>query len=206
MPLIRAALLAVIALGCSSDPVPPTEASERPETFPVPRSGADRLGAHFPEQALGAWPEAPLALSGDSAARATLVRWWTDTCPFCEASLPALEELAREYGPRGLATVGVYHPKPPRPTVAPAEALRAARERGYSGPVAIDADWRALSELWLDTGSRNATSASFLLDSEGVVRFVHAGPEFHRSEEAEHAQCDEDYRALARAVEALLAE
>jgi len=111
--------------------------------------------------------------------------------------------MRTELGVRGLQVVAVYHPKPPR-AVDEETVAAAATERGYHGPLAIDADWASLRAIWLDTGRRAATSASFLLDGDGVVRFVHPGPEFHPSDDPEHASCDRDDHDLRRAVIHLL--
>jgi len=207
----------LLLLACCSGPVtepdPPRAEPAAPAADPVgaapamprPRAGADCLGARFPWARL-AWSDvaAPVPDAEEGGPRATLVRFWTDTCPYCVASLPALDELRRRFGPRGLATLAVHHPKPPRPVER--DAVRgAARARRYHGPLAADPDWTALRALWLSTGSRTATSASFLLDAAGRVRFVHPGPEFHRSTDAEHARCQRDFDELVRAIEALLA-
>jgi hypothetical protein len=170
--------------------------------MPVSRSGADRVGAQLPSSIeLSTADSSPVP-------RATLLRWWTDTCPFCVASLPALEQLRVTYADRGLQTIAVYHPKPPRALDSvDIEMVRAdALERGYSGRLLMDAEWSSLKELWLSTGKRSATSASFLCDANGVVRFVHPGPEFHRSDDSAHALCDEDFRALEQAVQFLLTD
>jgi thiol-disulfide isomerase/thioredoxin len=42
-----------------------------------------------------------------------LLRWWTEGCPFCTATAPALLSLQKEYCAKGLEVIGVYHPKPP---------------------------------------------------------------------------------------------
>ena len=163
--------------------------------MPEPRAGGDRLGVSIA-------PYLPVKLD----APATLVRWWTDSCPFCEASLPALEELRTRYAPAGLATLAVYHPKPPR-EVDEAEARATALRLGYGGHVVVDPEWKGLRGLWLDTapeGGRPATSASFLVDAEGIVRFVHPGPEFHPGGPPEHARCRADFAALDAAIRALL--
>lgn len=173
--------------------------------MPAPRGGHDVLGrdvsALWPERWLGERP----AFGTADAPRATLVRFWTDTCPFCVRSLPAVEALREEFADGGLATVGVYHPKPPRP-VSDAAVVEAARVRGYTGPVAIDPDWAMLEALWLNGPRRAATSAAFLLDAQGRVRFVHPGPEFFFSDEPDDAAADADARALRQAIEALLGE
>jgi len=171
-------------------------------TMPVPRDGADLIGAALPSGL-----ERGLDASGN-APRVTLYRWWTDKCPFCVASLPAIEELRLAFADRGLETIAVFHPKPPiRSGEIPLASIReAAAARGYHGRVATDLDWNLLRELWLDSGTRRATSASFLCDQNGIVRFVHPGPELHRSADTQHELCDADYRALEQAIETLLAE
>lgn len=141
------------------------------------------------------WLDAPFALRGPEAAPATLVRFWTDQCPFCARSMPVLESLRRDLEARGLRTLAVYHPKPPR-LVPPEEVRAESEELGYHGPLATDLDWRALRALWLDAAPRPATSATFLLDSAGRIRHVHPGPELDPE--------DEEYRALVAAIEALL--
>ncbi len=151
------------------------------------------------------WLNTPDAEPVDVTGRVTLVRWWTDSCPFCAASLPAIEGLTRRYGQAGFQAIGVYHPKPRRHVEA-AEVLRSARALGFSGPVATDLDWATLDRLYLSTGDRPATSVSFLLDREGVIRFVHPGPEFRPTDDPAMAEINRDYEDIRSAIEALLAE
>lgn len=199
------ASLSCLLAGCadSSAPGPGRESAARLE--PGPDVEEDRaaltppLGRSVVADLPQRWIGPPQTFGPEQPARATLVRFWTDTCPFCEASLPAVEALRQEFGARGLATVGVYHPKPPR-AVSDEQVEEAATRLGYHGPLAVDEQWAALESIWLGTGERQATSASFLLDAAGVVRFVHPGPEFHPSQEPGHADCDADYQALREAI------
>src|SRR3954469_1772358 len=92
----------------------PTTAPATRPAVPASRGGADLVGTKMPPaSAFGRW----LNTDGDRpppAGQVTLYRWWTDTCPFCAASLPAIETLRLRYGPQGFRVVAVYHPKPPR--------------------------------------------------------------------------------------------
>ena len=63
-----------------------------------------------------------------------------------------------------------------------------------------------LRRLWLSTGGRDATSVSFLVDREGVIRYVHPGPDFFPSSDPAEARQDADYRDVEQAIQALLAE
>ena len=196
------ALAAAISSACSGEPAPPDADLA---AFPTSRSGMDLIGKAVIADLDVRWPREALLSAGTPGPPATLVRFWTDTCPFCRASLPALEALREEFMPRGFETLGVYHPKPPRATVDE-DARSAADSLGYHGPIAIDEDWSALKAIWLETGQRDATSFSFLLDGAGRIRFVHPGPEFHASSDEDHALCDQDFSDLRLAIQHLLAE
>jgi thiol-disulfide isomerase/thioredoxin len=180
-------------------------------SIPAPRAGADRLGEAVEATAIERWIGDPLSFAGPSAGRATLIRFWTDSCPYCEASLPALERLRTTYASSGLATLAVYHPKPPR-DVDDDEVVRAAAGRGYHGRLAVDRDWRFLERVWLKgTSARAATSASLLLDARGTIRFVHPGPVFFPAGEThgsgpEWDAAASDFADLETAICALLGE
>lgn len=175
------------------------------ETLPQQRGGQDRVGKRFPKLNFGRWigvEEQPLE---PKRVRATLYRWWTDTCPYCRSSLPAIEKLRREYASKGLRIVCVYHPKPPR-KVSDEAVIAVAKRYGYHGPVAVDADWSRLTKAYLSSGQRAATSVTFLVDERGVTRFLHPGPVFFASEDPQHARENADYQLLKRAIEALLVQ
>ncbi len=102
-----------------------------------------------------------------------LVRWFTDGCPYCAATAPTLVALHDELAGRGLRVVGMYHHKSDEPLTV--DDVRALADRfGFRFPVAIDRDWRTLRRWWLDA-HEGWTSVSFLIDRQGVVRFVHTG-------------------------------
>lgn len=196
-------------------PSPPTAAANEAATgtraaetqgLPAPRAGGDRVGQPAPAWGELEWIRSePLALE-DLRGKVVLVRFWTDTCPFCRASAPALRALDEEYRDRGLVVIGMYHPKPHGTVRAAADVERVSDEWGWRFPVALDTDWATLRRFWLDSGRRRATSSSFLLDRTGTIRFVHPGPEFHPGGPADHGQCRRDHADLRAAIESLLAE
>ncbi|HEY7413422.1 MAG TPA: TlpA disulfide reductase family protein [Vicinamibacteria bacterium] len=157
-----------------------------------------------------AWPSrrwvqgGPLELEG-LRGKVVLVRFFMgQDCPYCRGTAPALNALAEEFGPRGLVVVGMYTPKPrPRPATDE-EARGHARAHGFAFPVAVDDDWAALKRLWLDrVPGADFTSASLLVDRQGVVRHVHPGGLF--APDAELPAARADYRAMRAAVERLVA-
>jgi hypothetical protein len=171
---------------------------------PMSRGGRDLIGKDAREILPAEWLSALAPPAGTGEARALLVRWWTVNCPHCRVSLPAIESLRGEFEARGLATLAVFHPKPPR-DVDVAAARESAFDLGYGGPVAVDPQWALLRELWLDDANRGATSASFLLDHTGTIRFVHPGPQFQRTDHPLLAADRADFDALYAAIEALTA-
>jgi len=157
-----------------------------------------------------AWPElrwvqgGPLALS-DLRGKVVLVRFFTDPdCPYCSATAPALNGLHVEFGGRGLVVVGFYTPKPsPRATTVE-HVSKVAQKYGFSFPVAVDDEWKALRRLWLDRADSGWTSASLLIDRKGVVRHVHPGGVFAKDSPDPDAR--RGYAEMREAIEALLTE
>ncbi len=173
-------------------------------TLPKTKVGADVVGTRLPLEALR-WLNTDDGATPKLDASVTLVRWWTDSCPYCASSLPAFAELEAAYSDDGFQTIAVYHPKPPR-AVKNEVVLNAAKRIGYGGYIAVDDDWDVLRACYLDTGKRPATSVTFLLDSAGTIRYIHPGPELRPGigpgESALQAQYDE----MRQAIEALIAE
>ena len=175
-------------------------------TLPAARGGQDVVGTAMPPLHFDRWLTA-----GEQPGRApkkgrvTLYRWWTNTCPYCEASLPAIEKLRSRYAEDGLAVVAVYHPKPPR-AVADETITTMARRLGYHGTIAVDEDWSELKRFYLAGRARRATSVSFLVDASGTIRFVHPGPVLFPSDDPAFARENADFHLLDEAIEAVLAE
>ena len=168
-------------------------------------AGAEMIGKPAPAWSFERWlrsaPLSPEALRG----KVVLVRWWTDGCPYCEATLPALETLRQRYAGRGLVVIGAYHPKPPR-AIMDRRITRTATRLGFEGPIAVDQGWSTLERYWLaGHPERGWTSVSFLIDRAGNVRWLHGGGEYHPASGPEHAGCDLEYRGLEKMLTDLLA-
>ncbi|MCZ6689155.1 MAG: redoxin domain-containing protein [Planctomycetota bacterium] len=171
-----------------------------------PAEGAELIGSEAPKWDNELWIHSdPLKLQ-DLRGQVVLVRFWTDTCPFCEASAPALGQLHSEYGSKGLKVIGMYHPKPPRDE--PLSSVKKSAERlGISFPIAVDNDWATLRKYWTGSSTRRGyTSVSFLIGKRGKIRHIHPGPEFHADPTGEHPVCEKEFRRMERWVQKLLAE
>lgn len=175
--------------------------------------GADLIGAPLPDWPaldwLGGKPPAPADLRG----KVVLIRFWTDTCSLCENTAPALNEFHERCRDRGLAVIGMYHPKPaPLPSGVPRDDGRAervaaaARRLGFQFPIALDLEWKALNAFWLAKGKKSFTSVTLLLDRQGRLRHIHPGGEFHAGGGKEHEACEREYGQMKAWIEWLLKE
>jgi thiol-disulfide isomerase/thioredoxin len=212
MFVIGSAILAIL-MSVVAAVAPSTVQDDSPrliETLPAERGGQELIGRKWPaiefDRVIG---EREQGSSNDEAELAvTLYRWWTSGCPYCERSLPAIERWREKYESRGLRTVAVYHPKPPRDVseVSDEFIVRAARSLGYAGVLALDSDWSKLRIATRGWRERSATSVSFLVDHKGVIRFVHPGLDYFPSDDLEHERQHRDHELLEAAIKALLEE
>jgi peroxiredoxin len=220
--MVRRAIPSLIAVlvGCGNTPAPePTAAPKAAAAAPAatattpPAAGpsptdpeakaavAALIGTTPPEWHAERWMGSPPLALASLRGSVVLVRWWTAGCPFCSTTAPALRAFDKDYGPRGLRVVGMYHHKEATP-FDPAVYEETATKYGFTFPVAFDPEWHTL-ESWLrdakgtkvDTGW---TSVTFVLDKRGVIRHVHPGGSYVEGEPA-HAE-------LRAVIERLLAE
>jgi peroxiredoxin len=168
-------------------------------------AAATIIGVPAPDWGELAWVQGgPLSLS-DLRGKVVLVRFFTDPeCPFCSATAPALNEFDRDFRARGLVVVGFYTPKPrPRP-VSVEDVRRTVTAYGFRFPVAVDDEWKALRRLWLDRSpGAGWTSASLVIDRDGIVRHVHPGGVF--AKDSADPQARRDYDEIRATIETLLA-
>lgn len=205
----------LLACGVSGDLAPSIPSAP----LAAPTTGAEQLGAPASDFEVEGWivdgavVDADAITLADLTGRVVLVRFWTDTCPFCRATAPALVELDRDFRDRGLVVLGLHHPKP-RPRSDTAEPIedfgrriaRAAHDWGMRFPIGLDRHWRTIDRWWLGDAERSATSASFVLDRQGIIRWIHPGPEFHPGGPDDHDECRADYAKLREVITALLDE
>ena len=134
------------------------------------------IGALAPEWEVGTWINSrPLTLK-ELHGKVVLIRWWTGPgCPYCSASAPILRELDKRYRKTGLVVIGFYHPKSEGPVNGSAVG-ELAKNLGMDFPIAVDAEWKTLNRYLLDQfPDAPFTSVSFLIDREGIIRYIHPG-------------------------------
>lgn len=193
----RALLCVALALtACepaAGEPAPPT----------VARAGAELVGMQASEFIDVTWLDGRARTLADLRGSVVLVRFWTDTCPYCQRTAPALRQLDAEFGDRGLVVVGLHHSKPRGSTRTPAQVEASARAWGMDFLIGLDSGWATIDAWWLAGRACEATSASFLIDRKGTIRLVHPGPEYTPTGAP---QSRRDYAEIHATITALLAE
>ncbi len=147
-------------------------------------SGEGLIGTAAPEWRNQRWINSgPLQLSR-LRGKVVFIRFFMDSnCPLCRASAPHLNQLYETYKDQGLVVIGMYTPKPePRPTETRL-VQQYVKDYGFSFPVAVDDDWASLKKFWLDrVPAADYTSVSFLIDKKGVIRLIHSGGVYSKTE------------------------
>ena len=171
----------------------------------IAKEGDELIGKPAPKWGTLKWMNSqPLKLS-ELEDKVVLIRWWTETCPFCSRSAPALNEFHDTFKDKGLVVIGMYHPKPLGPRRQ--QALEKAVKRlGFEFPIALDMDWSRLRRYWLANSRHRWTSVSFLIDKRGKIRYIHPGGEYYKGEDETQTEAQRDYDELKGLIEKLIAE
>lgn len=92
--------------------------------------------------------------------RPVLVTFWSVSCDICREEMPALIDLYRRFGPRGLEIIGVAMPYD-RPDLV----MDVIKQQGLNYPVAYD----LLSQAVIAFNHVIYTPDSFLIDPQGFI-------------------------------------
>lgn len=139
-----------------------------------PDEGQDLIGTEAPEfQGLQWINSVPITLHA-MRGKAVLIRFWLSGCARCESSADALNYLYEKYGHKGLIVIGIHHPK--TESTKDIEVVHdAANKLGFNFPVAQDVEWKTINSFWLGKVKRTYTSATFLIDKNGQICWLHDG-------------------------------
>ena len=165
--------------------------------------GSDIIGTEAPEFRSLTWINTDPISINDLRGKVVLIRFWLVDCPYCYNSAPSLVEFNNEYRKQGLVIIGVHHPKSER-TKNIELVKKRAEQFGFKFPVAQDTDWETINAYWLGGRERSFTSSSILIDKEGIIRYVHEGGEYFRSETNKKANTD--YKNMNSMIQKLLDE
>ena len=127
----------------------------------VAATGADTGAA--PDIVLQTEQGAPVRLAALKG-KVVLIDFWASWCAPCKTSFPALDELYREYAPRGLEVLAVNLDEQRK------DAEEFLRERPHTMRVLFDPSGEAPKAFGV-----KGMPTSFLIDRAGVIRFTHMG-------------------------------
>ena len=145
------------------------------------REGLDLIGKEAPEFSGLTWLNTkPLSIRG-LRGKVVLIRFWLTGCPYCTKSAPSLVEFHRKYSANGLVIIGIHHPKS-KDTMSNDRVRKAADFLGFDFPIAQDMYWQTINSYWAGNKKRMFTSSSILIDKRGIIRFVHDGGNYFRSD------------------------
>lgn len=151
----------------------------------------DSLGAKAPAITSLAWINSKPLRAEDLRGKVVLVEFWTFGCGNCQATVPAMRRLYRDYQQNDVVMIGVHTPEFDYEKRIP-NVRDAVRKQGIQFPVAIDNSYR----IWNDFDNRYWPTI-YLIDRRGVIRYAHIGEL--------HAGTDE-WRELTRRMDGLLRE
>ncbi|HKE15623.1 MAG TPA: TlpA disulfide reductase family protein, partial [Kofleriaceae bacterium] len=149
----------------------PHVAAARDRKCPGAADGSELVGRPAGEWHLTGWAntngESPTLAS--LRGRVVVIRFWTVGCPYCEATMPALEKLSEELRDQPVTFVGAFHAKPESSDTDLKRPLEVIRDWKIRFPLAVDRQWQTLREWWLDSGHRHASSVTFVIGKDGKV-------------------------------------
>jgi len=97
----------------------------------------------------------------DLRGQVVLLNFWATWCQYCVREIPALEAVYQQYRDEGFLVIGVDLGE------TPAEVAEFREAVPFTYPVAYDANER----IFRDYGGRGVP-VSFLLDREGIIRYI----------------------------------
>ena len=129
-------------------------------------NGPPRAGDALPDIRAESLDGATVSLA-DYQGRPVLLNLWATWCPPCRAEMPYFQELAERFQERGLAVVGISVDDP-----GARDLLEAfLEESGVDYDILLDPSMVSMDRLGV-----LGLPATFLVDSDGVVTLVRAGP------------------------------
>lgn len=168
---------------------------------PGAQDGSELVGSQAKEWQLTDWVHSdPLTLA-QLRGRVVLVRFWmSPTCPYCEATMPAIQTLSEEFKDAPVTFIGALHGKPYDQFSDMTEPTNVAKSWGVTFPLAFDREWKTQRLWWMDGKHRHATSETFLIGKDGKIVHIHPGPVFFPSDDPANAQQNRDYLEMQAAI------
>jgi peroxiredoxin len=161
----------------------------------------EMIGKIAPRWNLKVWVNSPAPVETSLLrGKVILLRFINDN----PAGASGVRELMRTYQADGLSTVGIYAPSPTPTSVDPETVKDLALALGFNFPIGVDSSWQAVNRYWMTQADVEALGATFLIDRNGVVRYVQPDGRYEKSSKDRGAR--KAYENLEKVLKALLAE
>ena len=135
-------------------------------------------GTKAPEfQGIHQWLNSPPLTLAGLKGKVVLVDFWTYTCVNCIRTFPYLKDWNARYSADGLVIVGIHSPEFEFEKITENVAA-SAQEAGLVYAIAQDNDF----DTWNAYGNR-FWPAKYLIDKDGVIRYMHFGEGKYRETE-----------------------
>jgi peroxiredoxin len=168
-----------------------------------PAEGSELIGTRAPELDNLTWLNCKPVTLAQLRGKVVLIRFWLIDCPYCQRTAPALNYLLDKYQKDGLVIIGIHHPKS-KEAEDPELVKKGASELKFKFPIAMDNEWTNVNAFWLSKRKRSYTSASFLIDKRGSIRWVHPGGDIIK--DGNTSDKESAFASLESEIKMLLAE
>jgi peroxiredoxin len=118
------------------------------------------------------WANCPPLTMAKLRGHPVFIRFWYRNCAMCQATAPLMNELYDDYSKDGLVVIGIHHSKTSMGDKI-ADVAKAAHQSGFKFPVALDNSWNTVGRFWIHSTSKAYSSASFLIDKNGIIVWGH---------------------------------
>jgi peroxiredoxin len=194
---VRAGGIAVGLVMCSTPLQSPLLAQSIAE---LSSRSTEMIGQVAPEWVHRGWiNSAPRELAGLRGS-VVLLRFFNDN----PGAAAGLRELYAAYRDQGLTVVGIYAPSPMPQETDPQHVRRLAIALGFDFPVAMDSRWETVNRYWLNQADAEATAATFLIDRQGIIRYVQPDGQYDKNSTDKSAR--KKYENLEKQIQLLLKE
>lgn len=128
-----------------------------------------RVGNRAPELSIDKWIKGD-AITGFEKGRVYVVEFWASWCQPCLTSMPALTELQKEYGKKGVTIVGVTS-EDPNNALHEVEAMVGDKGDTIGYTIAWDSRHDTHS-AWMNAAGQTGVPTAFVVDKAGGIAFI----------------------------------
>ncbi len=169
--------IAVLALSCGNseqaipaDEAEPVKSISQEAAPPEPTADASTGSIKAADFTLKSVTGEDISLS-DYAGKVVILDFWATWCPPCRMEIPHFNDLAKEYGDKGLVVLGVSVDR------GGADVVRKFKEKTEVGyPVVMsNSDTHAKYQSYIDPSQQGGIPFTFVIDREGIIRERYVG-------------------------------